>query len=70
MTTTINWNSIVRDLLRDRTQTELSNITGVHQGVISDLKRGLPKPNLTYSYGAALLKAHKELCISQEPEDA
>jgi len=48
----------------------LQEITGVHQGVISDLKRGLPKPNLTYSYGAALLKAHKELCISQEPEDA
>ena len=68
MTTEINFSSIVQDLLKGRTQNELQEITGVHQGVISDLKRGLPKPNLTYSYGAALIKAHQELC--QQPEGA
>lgn len=70
MTNKINWTSIVQDLLKDRTQTELQAITGVHQGVISDLNRGLPKPHLTYSYGAALLKAHEELCQTKQTEEA
>lgn len=69
MTNTIDWTAIVRDLLVGRTQTELHEITGVHQGVISDLNRGLPKPQLTYTYGAALMKAHQELCREQ-PEEA
>lgn len=67
MSTNIDWTAIVQDLLRDRTQTELQAITGVHQGVISDLKRGLPKPHLTYINGAALIKAHQELCQEAEP---
>lgn len=69
MINTINWKAIVRDLLEGRTQLELQEITGVHQGVISDLKSGKPKPNLTYVNGAALLKAHQELC-QNEPEEA
>jgi len=68
MTNTINWTSIVRDLLKDRTQIELQEITGVHQGVISDLKSGKPKPHLTYINGAALIKAHQELCQEQTEE--
>jgi hypothetical protein len=67
MSTNIDWTAIVQDLLRDRTQVELQEITGVHQGVISDLKRGLPKPHLTYVNGAALIKAHQELCQEEEP---
>lgn len=70
MTNTIDWTAIVHDLLVGRTQTELSSITGVHQGVISDLNRGLPKPQLTYAYGAALVKAHEELCQKQQTEEA
>lgn len=70
MTNTIDWTAIVRDLLVGRTQTELQEITGVHQGTISDLNRGLPKPQLTYTYGAALIKAHEELCQAKEPEEA
>ena len=69
MTNTINWKVIVRDLLEGRTQLELQEITGVHQGVISDLKSGKPKPHLTYVNGAALLKAHQDLCQNQ-PEEA
>ena len=68
MANTINWASIVRDLLKGRTQIELQEITGVHQGVISDLKSGKPKPHLTYTNGAALIKAHQELC--QQTEEA
>ena len=70
MTTEINFTKIVRDLLEGRTQNELQDITGVHQGVISDLKRGLPKPNLTYINGAALVKAHQELCQNKQLEEA
>ena len=69
MINTINWKAIVRDLLEGRTQLELQEITGVHQGVISDLKSGKPKPHLTYVNGAALLKAHQDLC-QNEPEEA
>lgn len=68
MTNTINWKSIVRDLLEGRTQLELQEITGVHQGVISDLKSGKPKPHLTYVNGAALLKAHRDLCQNELEE--
>lgn len=70
MTSTINWKSIVLDLLKNRTQIELQEITGVHQGVISDLKSGKPKPHLTYINGAALIKAHQDLCQEQQPEEA
>lgn len=69
MTNTINWTDIVQDLLKNRTQIELQEITGVHQGVISDLKSGKPKPQLTYINGAALIKAHQDLC-QNEPEEA
>lgn len=70
MTTSVDWTAIVHDLLKGRTQTELQEITGVHQGVISELNRGVPKPRLTYSYGAALMKAHKELCPDKHTEGA
>lgn len=69
MTNTIDWKGIVRDLLQGRTQIELQEITGVHQGVISDLKSGKPKPHLTYINGAALIRAHQELC-QEQPEEA
>lgn len=69
MTNAIDWTSIVHDLLEGRTQVELQALTGVHQGVISDLNRGLKKPNLTYTYGAALLKAHAELCPQPATEE-
>jgi predicted transcriptional regulator len=68
MKTDIDFNEVVRELLKGRTQLELQDITGVHQGVISDLKSGKPKPNLTYINGAALVKAHQELCQKKEPE--
>ena len=68
MINTINWKAIVRDLLEGRTQLELQEITGVHQGVISDLKSGKPKPHLTYVNGAALIKAHQELCQEKTEE--
>jgi predicted transcriptional regulator len=70
MTNIIDWKSIVRDLLEGRTQLELQEITGVHQGVISDLKSGKPKPHLTYVNGAALIKAHQDLCQDEQPEEA
>lgn len=73
MTDTVDWTTIVRDLLKGRTQTELQEITGVHQGVISDLKCGKPKPHLTYLNGVALMKAHEKLCQKKpelEPEPA
>lgn len=69
MTDNTDWTSIVRDLLKGRTQIELQEITGVHQGVISDLKNGKPKPHLTYINGTALVKAHQDLC-QNEPEEA
>ena len=69
MTKPVDWTAIVRDLLKGRTQIDLQEITGVHQGVISDLKSGKPKPHLTYSNGAALIKAHQELC-QEQPEKA
>lgn len=69
MTIEIDFTEIVQDLLKGRTQTELQEITGVHQGVISDLKRGLPKPNLTYINGAALMKAHQQLCQTEQLEE-
>ncbi len=68
MTKPIDWTAIVQDLLKGRTQTELQKITGVHQGVISDLKSGKPKPHLTYLNGAALIKAHKDLCQQKKKE--
>ena len=71
MTNSIDWTSIVRDLLENQTQVELSRKTGVHQGVISDLFRGLPKPHLSYTYGKALKDAHNELIQrNNEPEEA
>ena len=70
MTNTINWKVIVRDLLEGRTQLELQEITGVHQGVISDLKSGKPKPHLTDVNGSALLKAHQDLCQNKQLEEA
>lgn len=69
MAQSIDWTIIVRDLLEHHTQVELSKITGVHQSVISDLYRGMPKPQLTYTYGKALLDAHNQLS-KQKPEDA
>ena len=53
-----DWTSIVRELLKHQTQTELSSQTGVHQGVISDLNQGKPKPNLSWRYGNALMNAY------------
>lgn len=55
-----NFSEIVAYLLKSQTQTELSEKTGVHQGVISDLKNGAIKPNLTYKYGVALTRAYNE----------
>lgn len=65
-TTTPNWNEIVRLLLEHHTQMELTALTGVHQGTISDLNRGELKPRLSYESGAALVKAHEELCQKQQ----
>lgn len=70
MTTSVDWTAIVHDLLKGRTQIELQEITGVHQGVISDLKSGKPKPHLTYINGAALIQAHQDLCQNKDLEGA
>jgi len=61
MNKSVDWTLIIRDLLENQTQVELSRKTGVHQSVISDLFRGLLKPNLSYAYGKALKDAHDEL---------
>ena len=53
-----DFNEIVQYLLKSHNQTELSKKTKVHQGVISDLNKGVLKPNLSYRYGAALAKAY------------
>ena len=51
---------IVRHLLQSQTQMELAEKTGVHQGVISELNRGIEKPKLSYVYGIALERAYNE----------
>ena len=56
-----NWNELVRLLLECYTQEDLSAITGVHQGTISDLNRGVNKPRLSYKSGAALIEAKEAL---------
>lgn len=61
---TPHWTEIVHFLLEHYTQTELSELTGVHQGTISDINRGVLKPRLSYESGAALLKAQSALVES------
>lgn len=56
-----NWTQIVRSLLEHYTQTELADKTGVHQGTISEMNRGIPKPRLSYENGIALMNAYDEL---------
>lgn len=56
-----DFNEIVQDLLKSYTQMKLQELTGVHQGVISELKRGVKKPNLSYTYGNALVRAHNDV---------
>lgn len=54
-----NWNEIVNDLLLVYNQVELERKTGVSQPIISKLKNGSAKPNLTWTNGNALDAAHK-----------
>ncbi|OOS22751.1 hypothetical protein [Moraxella lincolnii] len=61
------WTNIVRELLKHQTQTELSSKTGIHQGVISELNRGKPKPNLSWRYGNALMNAYNNLKQENHP---
>lgn len=63
-----NWNDLVRLLLERYTQEDLSTITGVHQGTISDLNRGVSKPRLSYKSGAALIAAKEAL--SNKPKES
>ena len=56
-----NWNELVHFLLEFYTQENLSAITGVHQGTISDLNRGVKKPRLSYKSGVALINAKRAL---------
>lgn len=51
-----NWQEVINQLLQNRTQKELSKITGVPQSTISDMKNGKPKKRLPYDSGIALLK--------------
>lgn len=60
METKTDFIKIVRHLLQTQTQMELSEKTGVHQGVISELNRGIEKPKLSYVYGSALEQAYKK----------
>ena len=64
---TPDWNRIVQFLLEHYSQTELSELTGVHQGTISDLHRGLAKPRLSFVSGQALLDAKEALENPTEP---
>ncbi|WP_227430445.1 helix-turn-helix domain-containing protein [Psychrobacter sp. I-STPA6b] len=66
----VNWSSIVRELLKHYKQTELSKKTGVHQGTISDMYRGIEKPQLSYKYGVSLMNAYFELETINQPEEA
>lgn len=52
-----NWQTIIPDLLENRKQTELSELTGVPQSTISDLKNGRGKVRLSFENGRALLNA-------------
>ena len=61
-----NWTQIVRDLLKEYTQVELSEKTGVSQSVISDINCGKPKKRISYDYGVALVTAHEQLNQQQE----
>lgn len=61
----VDFIKIVRHLLESQTQMELSEKTGVHQGVISELNRGIEKPKLSYTYGTALELAYKESLASE-----
>lgn len=57
----VDWTVIVRELLQHYTQMQLKEKTGVHQGTISEINRGIPKPRLTYESGVALLNAYNEI---------
>lgn len=50
-----NWQAVVNDLLKNRTQLKLSEQTGIPQSTISDLKRGVKKKRLPFESGAKLL---------------
>lgn len=56
----VDFIKMVRHLLESQTQMELSEKTGVHQSVISELNRGVEKPKLSYVYGSALERAYNE----------
>lgn len=56
-----NWTQIVRDLLKEYTQVELSEKTGISQSVISDINCGKPKKRISYDYGVALVKPTNNL---------
>lgn len=60
METKTDFIMMVRHLLETQTQMELAEKTGVHQGVISELNRGIEKPKLSYVYGHALERAYNE----------
>ena len=60
METKTDFIMMVRHLLETQTQMELAEKTGVHQGVISELNRGIEKPKLSYVYGNALERAYNE----------
>ena len=55
-----NWQEVVNELLRTRTQKELSKEVGISQGTISEMKNGATKRRLTYESGNALLELQKQ----------
>lgn len=52
-----NLQEIVNELLKNRTQKELSKLTGVPQSTISSLKNGKGKRRISYDNAFALLMA-------------
>lgn len=61
MSSNIDFVKAVRFLLKYQTQMQLSQETGVHQGVISELNRGVAKPKMSYVYGVALESAYRDM---------
>ncbi|AKG07104.1 hypothetical protein AAX06_01730 [Moraxella bovoculi] len=55
-----DWKSVINALLKNRTQAELSGLTGVPQSTISELLRGKPKERLSFNNGASLLNQLKK----------
>lgn len=54
-----NWEVVVNELLKTRTQADLAEMVGVAQQQISNLKNGNRGKNISYTLGYDLLSLYK-----------